>query len=416
MNRIDNITFIVLAAGNGSRFGDSRSKLLYDLCGQPVLNYVLNLTKGFDTIVVTSNHIKSHVPSDFNIVIQSEPKGTGDAFLTALEHIPEDHHVFILLGDMPLMQETTIKMAIDELCDHDLVFGKFRSRDQNKYGRVLQSGNKYCVLEYPEHPASSEFYNAGWLALHRNFIRSSGSIAPSASGEIYLTSYIGLAAKCCAIEVSESQCIGINTMSDYSRAYDAMRHILVERAFMSGADFVDPQSVQMNYDTILGQGCKVYPHVVFGSGVSIGQGTQILPFSFIEQSTIGENCIIGPSCYIKNNTQVMNHAHIGAFCEVKHSIIGNNSKAKHLSYIGDADIGDNGNVGAGTVFLNYDGKNKNKSIVEDNAFLGGNSAYVAPVTVGANSYVGAGTVVRTSIEPNSLFVSKPTNLKCRRRG
>lgn len=409
----NNLTFVVLAAGQGSRFGDSRSKLLYDLCGQPVLNYVLNLTNGFNTIVVTSDYIRSHVPTGFKTVTQAEPKGTGDAFLVALEHIPENHHIFILLGDMPLIQGTTIKMAMDQLCDHDLVFGKFRSRKHNKYGRVLQNGS---VLEYAEYPENAEFYNAGWLALNRSFIKSIQSIAPSAGGEVYLTRYIGLAQKCCAIEVSEWECIGINTMSDYSRAYDVMRNVLVERAFMGGADFVDPESVHMNYDTVLGKGCKVYPQVVFGPGVSIGRGTQILPFSFIEQSTIGENCIIGPSCYIKNNTQVMNHAHIGAFCEVKHSIIGNHTRAKHLSYIGDADIGDNVNVGAGTVFLNYDGKNKNKSIVEDNAFLGGNSVYVAPVTVGEKSYIGAGTVVRENIERNSLFVSKPKNLKCKRRG
>jgi bifunctional UDP-N-acetylglucosamine pyrophosphorylase/glucosamine-1-phosphate N-acetyltransferase len=210
--------------------------------------------------------------------------------------------------------------------------------------------------------------------------------------------------------VSEDEAIGINTVADYLIVKQRMKYRLIESFIKKGVVFLDPDSTHLSWDTAIGCGSIVSQGVSIGRGVQLGTENKVLPYSFLEEVKSGHNCTIGPFAYI-HNAHLENQVHLGAFCEVKGSHIDSLTKSKHFSYIGDATIGKKVNIAAGTVFCNYDGKNKNHCTVEDEAFLGANCSYIAPVIVGKGAFIGAGTVVRQNVESGALYVANPNHIE-----
>jgi len=400
--------YVVLAAGNSSRFGP-RNKLLYDLCGKPILSYSLDRTQPETTILIANEEVAaSHsiIKKANKVVIQDQPKGTGDSFQKALNYIDPDLHTIVLLGDSVLNTKRSIEKALRQVGDYDLVFGAFQFDKPNQYGRVIQvAENKYKVLEYKEHKAATQYYNAGWICFNKKFIGDLPRIEDIYS-ELYLTQYIEKASKALIIEVPYQEALGINSIADYSLVRSLLQQKILEEMFMSGVDVVDPTTVQVAHDTKIAPGARIEQYVVFGKNVKIGANSIIMPFCKLEDVEIGSDCIVGPFAHIKGNSQILDQSHIGSFCELNRSILGNKSKAKHLTYIGDAEIGSNVNIGAGTVFCNFDGNKKNKTVIKNDAFLGGNSSYVAPVVVEEGGYVGAGTILRRNVPSQTLVAAK----------
>lgn len=407
----DKVNFIILAAGKGSRFG-LHPKVLLDLFGRTCLEMVVSLTGSFPTVLVINNIIKDKIKLlDFRkkitIRIQEEPKGTGDAFEIGLPS--KDDHAFLLFGDSPLISPDTIKRTLNLINTCDIVFGIFKSNKLNQYGRVIKLGTKkHKVVEYSEHPESSEFYNAGWICFNRNFLKNIPKLNLN-TPEKYITSYIELGDSE-VIEVDEEEAIGINTPEDYYTVKEKLKWNIIKKNIMKDVLFLDPSSTHISWDTEIGPGSVISGNVHIEKNVKIGKENKILPYSFIENVKTSDNCIIGPFTYI-HNTNLEQAVHLGAFCEINRSHIGSHSKAKHLSYIGDAQIGRKVNVGAGTVFCNYDGIKKSQCIIEDEAFLGSNCSYVAPIKIGKGAFIGAGTVVRQDIKSGTLYVANPNYIE-----
>lgn len=408
------VDFIILAAGRATRFG-SHSKVLYNLCGKPVLEYVIDLTSGSNCILVASDEVANSIVAQraTHVVLQNNPSGTADAFRLGLPYASHGNHVFVLFGDSPLISRNSIEVALKAVDNHDIVFGMFRADYENDYGRIVQTSNGVEVIEKIYHPEKTEFYNAGWICLNKDFILTLPKIEQIYK-ELYITQYVSLAKNPLGIEVLEEESIGINSLEDYIRAREILNHKLINSLFMNGVQFSDPSSVTLSHDTKIGHGSIVHGHVCIGNAVEIGCNSKVMPFTYLENCKIGDNCTIGPFAYLHGSSVAGSEVHVGAFCEVKKSNIGSGTKAKHLSYIGDAEIGRKVNVGAGTVMCNYDGIKKSKSIVGDMAFLGGNCAYVAPVEIGEMAYIGAGTTVRGNVEPSSVYVCSPKIVRCKR--
>ncbi|WP_172618971.1 NTP transferase domain-containing protein [Candidatus Cytomitobacter indipagum] len=407
---------IILAAGKGSRFG-SKSKLFVELCGQYVLDYPINLCK--ELRIEEINLVVKDREEDLdkcniegcNIILQSDKKGTGGATLSAVEKFqkPINGNVVILLGDCPLVLENTISQALNKLDNYDLIIGGVKSDSDHSYGRIIsKNGTILSIEESSVKSEITEFRNAGWMVCNGKYLNDLLRKIPLINGEYYLTECVRIAnefdLRVGMIEVSED--IGINTKLDYINASSVLQKRFRENAINKGVLMMDPDAVYFSAKTTFEDDVQIDPYVTFKGNVKLQSGSHIKSFSSIESSTIGQNAKIGPFANLRNGTIVGEKVEIGSFVETKKSVFKKQSKAKHLSYIGDADIGEGSNISAGVVFCNYDGVNKNKSKVGKNVFLGANSSYIAPLELGDNSQIGAGSVITKNVKDNSLAVAR----------
>ncbi|QEK38326.1 NTP transferase domain-containing protein [Candidatus Cytomitobacter primus] len=415
---------IVLAAGSGTRFG-KKSKLFVDLCGQRVLDYPINLCKdlGIKNInLVVKKGLEALDMLDVsqcNIYVQSDKKGTGAAVQAVIsESINDD--ILILLGDCPLVDKITIQKALNKLEDNVIVIGGVQSESSNNhsYGRIkLEHNNVMKIEEATVSCDNTKFRNAGWMLCKGKYLHDFLRQIPVIHGEYYLTECVRIANdmgfKVGMVE-SESD-IGINTRNDYVNVVQILQNKFRMNAIDKGALMLDPTSVYFSANTVIEHEVQIDPYVVFKKDVILKSGSTIKSFSHIESSVVGANSVIGPFANIRSGTYMDENVEIGAFVETKNSYIGSNTKAKHLSYIGNADIGENVNIGAGSVFCNYDGLKKNKSIIGDNSFLGANTSYVAPIDIGSNVKVGAGSVVTKNVSSKCLVVARADQKEYKRK-
>lgn len=396
------VTFIILAAGKASRFG-GRSKVLQDLCGKRVLDLVIEIA-GDDEVVLVGNEIvvKTYEPKK-RVVFQEKATGNGDAFLLGLCAVEGKGPIVVLMGDSPLILREDINKALKLLANNEVVIGKFKGV-KDGYGRIVEYSNTcrvYDELEMPEN-VFAKFSNAGWICFRRDFVEKIKRLPvlcllEKPDEENKITKYVNMSNSSCAIEVSESSSIGINSFEDYRAAYLEVQKRLASELFTKGVDFISGYCEGLRFDSRIGAGTLVYQNVVFGPKVTIGKNCTILPFCYLENCEIGDDCTIGPFCHIRGGSIVGRGCHIGSFCEVNRSEVGIGCKAKHFSYLGDAQLEENVNVGAGTIFCNYDGREKHQTKVRKNAFLGSGSLYIAPVEVAENAFVGAGTLVAKDV-------------------
>ncbi|WP_424813125.1 bifunctional UDP-N-acetylglucosamine diphosphorylase/glucosamine-1-phosphate N-acetyltransferase GlmU [Roseococcus sp. YIM B11640] len=413
---------IILAAGQGTRMKSAMPKVMHKLAGRPMINHLIAAAEPvFDRIIVVAGpgmpELERAVAPHAS-VIQAERLGTGHAARMAaplLEGFAGD--AAVLYGDNPLITTATLERLVAARSDADLALLAMRPGDPAKYGRVVQdaTGAVTRIVEWAD--ASEEeraigLCNAGvvcaaWTDLSRWL---SGLGNANRQGEYYLTDVVAAAhgegRRVQAVEAPEAELRGINSRVELATAEAEVQARLREAAMLSGATLVQPASVTLSWDTKLGRDVVVDPNVVFAPGVTVEDEVAIRAFSHLEQCVVRRGAIIGPYARLRPATEVGEGAHVGNFVELKAAHLGAGAKANHLTYLGDVTVGAAANIGAGTITCNYDGVNKHRTEIGAGAFIGSDTALVAPVRVGARAITAAGSVVTEDVPEDSLAIAR----------
>ncbi|EJF87385.1 bifunctional UDP-N-acetylglucosamine diphosphorylase/glucosamine-1-phosphate N-acetyltransferase GlmU [Bartonella rattimassiliensis] len=414
---------IVLAAGEGTRMKSSLPKVLHKIAGLPLICHVLKqielvgssqlaVVVGFGAEEVV--HVVQSFVKDVMIFEQKERLGTAHAVLSArlaLQKGVDD--VLIIFGDTPLIQKESLYQMRAQLADGaDVVFAGFHTQNPTGYGRLLEkNGQLIAIIE--EKDASDEekkisFCNGGILAMHGKYALSLLEKVDNNNmkKEYYLTDIASLATHegldVRVVEIPFEDIVGINNCFELSVADTLWQKRKAHDLMLSGVTLFKPETIYFSYDTEIEPGVVIEPNVYFGLGVKIQSGAVIHAFSYLEGAVVGMDAQIGPYARLRPRTELADSVKIGNFCEVKQAKVGKASKINHLSYIGDAEIGAHTNIGAGTITCNYDGFNKYKTMIGDNAFVGSNTALVSPLVIGTGSYVASGSVITENIPMNSM--------------
>jgi bifunctional UDP-N-acetylglucosamine pyrophosphorylase/glucosamine-1-phosphate N-acetyltransferase len=419
---------VILAAGEGTRMRSDTHKVLHPIASRPLLLHLLDRVDelGADKRVVVVGKGRDQVEAalagrDVGIAIQAEQKGTGHAVQQAeAELAGYDGPVIILYGDAPFAEAATLGRMVDRLNGEGgpgVVVLAFRPSDPLKYGRIiLGAGDRIArMVEFKdatEEERAVSLCNSGVMAVRSGdlfgWLAKVGN--DNAAGEYYLPDIVGIATgegrEAVVIEGDPYEAAGVNSRAELAHLELEWQRRRREQALEEGATLIDPESVWFAYDTKLGRDVTVEPHVVFGPGVSVANGATIHAFSHIDGATIGAKASIGPFARIRPGTVLADRTKVGNFVELKKAEVGEGAKVNHLSYVGDASIGSKANIGAGTITCNYDGFGKYRTVIGDGAFIGSNTALVAPVTVGAGAIVGAGSVITSDVEADSLAVER----------
>lgn len=417
---------LVLAAGQGTRMKSRLPKVLHEIAGRPMLAHVLDAAAqcgiGHQAVVVAPGvegveAAAKRVSPATAIFIQEKQLGTAHAVLAArpaFETFAGD--VIILYGDTPLITPQTIGRLRSHLGEAGAAVLGFTASDPSGYGRLIMHGGELFAIR--EHKDASEaehaitFCNSGVMAFR------AGVLLPllqrigngNAKREHYLPDAVALARAdgipITALSCPETEVLGVNDRAQLARAEAVMQDRLRERAMANGATLIAPQTVTFSFDTRLGEDVIVEPNVFFGPKVTVERGAHIKAFCHIEGARIGPGAIIGPFARLRPGAAIGADARVGNFVEIKKASIEAGAKVNHLTYIGDARVGKGANVGAGTITCNYDGFSKHFTDIGANAFIGSNSALVAPVKIGDGAYVGSGSVVTKDVEDNALALSR----------
>ena len=418
-------TAIVLAAGKGTRLKSDRPKVLQEVAGQAMLAYVLETgfcVAGRGILVLSADLDRDVCEGWANLVpvVQKEALGTADAVRTALKLCdPHKEHLLILYGDTPLMRPATVSALIEKL-EHgaDIAVCGFRSDNPAGYGRLVVDGSGALVeiLEPGEGPVDSSvdsnLCNGGVMALRKGDTAALLEKIPKdpQKGEYYLTRLIALGAraglKCAVVLCAQEELVGADTPQGLVRVRALMQQRLRSAALESGVSFEAPETVFLSHDTHLASGVHVEPHVVFAPGVHVDSGVRIRAFSYLEGVRVSSGAIIGPFARLRPGSIIGEDARIGNFVEVKQADVGRQAHISHLAYIGDAEIGERVNIGAGVITCNYDGYEKHPTKIARGAFIGSNSSLVAPVEVGEGAYVGSGSVITEDVASDALAVGR----------
>ena len=421
------ILTIVLAAGEGTRMRASLPKVLHAVAGRSLLAHVLGAApQGAATslaVVVGPNHQAvaneaQRVRPDAAIFTQTERLGTAHAVLAAKAAIaPGFDDLLIAFGDTPLISADTFERLRAPLkAGAGLAVLGFHAADPTGYGRlVVDNGHLTAIREQADASESERkitLCNAGVMAFDgRVALKVLESIGNANSkGEFYLTDAVAIVRElgrdAVVIETGEDEVRGINTKAQLAEAEQVMQSRLRRAALDAGVTMIAPETVFLAPDTTFGKDVTVEPYVIFGPGVSVGDGAVIHAFSHIVQATIGKNTSVGPYARLRPGTSLGDGARIGNFVETKAAILEAGVKVNHLTYIGDTHIGANANIGAGTITCNYDGFNKHKTQIGEGAFVGSNSSLVAPVKIGKGAYIGSGSVIARDVPDDALAVER----------
>jgi len=418
---------IVLAAGEGVRMRSDLSKALHRIGGRPLIEHVMRAARqaGGNEIAVVVGPGRDDVAAAARSVVpqaqvfrQDERLGTAHAVLTARDAIartPDD--VLVMFADTPLVRAETVEALRAPLAGGAAVavLG-FMAADPSGYGRLLTDGDELIAIREERDATAEEraigFCNAGLMALageHALAILDTIGNA-NARGEFYLTDAVAIARdmglKAVAIATSEDDVRGINNKTQLAEAEAELQKRLRAAALEAGVTMVAPDTVFLCDDTRFGKDVTVEPFVVFGAGVTVEDGALVRSFSHLEGARVGKAARVGPFARLRPGTELGEDVHIGNFVEVKAAQIETGAKANHLAYIGDARVGAGANVGAGTITCNYDGVAKHRTEIGKGAFIGSNSALVAPVKIGDGAYVGSGSVVTRDVPDDSLAIGR----------
>src|SRR5438067_5990791 len=419
---------VILAAGQGTRMRSDTHKVLHPIAGRPLLLHLLEPVNalGADRQIVVVGKGRDQVEQALNgreviIAHQAQQLGTGHAVQQAESALAGyDGPVLILYGDTPFVQTETLRRMLDRLDGNGgpgIVVLASSPADPLKYGRIiLGQGDRIArMVEYKD--ATDEeravpLCNSGMMAVRaRDLFRWLERVGnDNAAGEYYLPDIVNIAAaegrEAVVIEGDAYEAAGVNSRAELAHLELEWQRRRREQVLHEGATLIDPESVWFAYDTKLGRDVTVEPHVVFGPGVEIADGATIHAFSHIDGATIGARASIGPFARIRPGTRLADKTKVGNFVELKKADLAEGAKVNHLSYVGDASIGAGANIGAGTITCNYDGFGKYRTVIGAGAFIGSNTALVAPVTVGDGAIVGAGSVITKDVEPDSLALER----------
>lgn len=420
------IASVIFAAGRSSRFMSSKTKILHHVGGRSIIEHVISAATSVSDevfVVVSPSFDQTAVTMPVKFVVQHTPIGTADAFSLALNAMQGMGitHVITLMGDSALITYEILQSTLDT--DADMVVVGMRPDDTAKYGRIVQSDG--IVTKIIEHSSATEeerkngFCNSGIFSIEYDFAKNVKVQKNPNSGEYQVTDFIEIAAnsgkKVVATDCDWRDLIGINTREELATAESIIQNRYRKRAMEAGATLLYPSSVFLSFDTVIGRDVVIHPFVTIGNGVRLCEGAEIFSFSSIRDAVIGAGSSVGPFAAIRDNVTTGQGVSIGSFIETKNSSFGDMSTAKHLSYIGDARIGSDVNIGAGCVTCNYDGHNKHETTIMDGAFIGSNTSIIAPVTIGKNSTVAAGGTITMDVPDGSLAVARAEqrNIKLR---
>jgi bifunctional UDP-N-acetylglucosamine pyrophosphorylase/glucosamine-1-phosphate N-acetyltransferase len=420
---------IILAAGKGTRMKSDLHKVMHPIAGRPMLAHLLSSVETLGpakmAIVVGSGReqveplVAAH---GGEIVVQEAQLGTGHAVRQAEAALAGfDGDILILYGDTPFVEAATMARMLDRLNAADapavVVVGS-RPGDPGEYGRIIADADGTIEKMVEAKHASAEelavdLCNSGLMAARAADLWPllSGVEMNEDSGEFYLPDIVmlagGVGRRSAVIETGAGEVAGINSRAELAAAEAEWQRSRRARAMADGVSLIAPETIWFSHDTAIGRDTIVEPNVIFGPGVSIGEGARIRGFSHIEGASIAAGAEIGPYARLRPGSEIGEGAKIGNFVEVKKSRVGKGAKANHLSYLGDAEIGAGANIGAGTITCNYDGFFKYGTKIGEGAFIGSNSALVAPVSIGAGAIVGAGSVVTRNVEADALALTRP---------
>ena len=437
---------VILAAGQGKRMRSRLPKVLQPIAGRPMLGHVLDTARalGSERICVVYGHGGETVREaldapDLAWALQSPQLGTGHAVQQALPHLDDGHLALVLYGDVPLIGEATLRRLVDAADDDAMALLTVELDDPTGYGRILRNddGAVTRIVEHKDASATERAVrevNTGilvapvvrlrhWLGRLRN---------DNAQEEYYLTDIIAMAVgegvPVHAVQPDHvAETLGVNNKLQLAELERLHQRRLADALLDAGVTLIDPARIDIRGRVECGQDVQIDVNCVFegevslGDGVSIGAncvirnariaaGSRIAPFSHVEDTVMGEGCVIGPYARTRPGTTLGREVHLGNFVEVKNCVIADHSKANHLAYVGDADIGARVNVGAGTITCNYDGANKFRTVIEDDVFIGSDTQLVAPVRVGKGATLGAGTTLTKDAPAGELTVSRAKQL------
>jgi bifunctional UDP-N-acetylglucosamine pyrophosphorylase/glucosamine-1-phosphate N-acetyltransferase len=413
---------VILAAGQGTRMKSPLPKVLHKVGGRSMLDRAIDAAElaGCDRVVVV---VGTHSPQvrvaavarvgEDNIAVQDPPMGTGHAVNAAREVLKGfDGTVIVSYADTPLVSAQVL-MQVFELAEaSDMAVMGFEAADPGAYGRLILNGDKLNAIvearEATDAQKKIKACNSGVIACGGKLLFELLSEVKNdnSKGEYYLTDVVGLAKgrglqpRVCM--ASEQDVLGANSQAEL---------VIAERVWQDGVrkDFLDngvhmpaPETVFFSYDTEIAPGVTIEPNVVFGEGVSVAAGAVIRAFSYLEGAHVGQGALIGPYARLRPGADIGKDAHIGNFVEVKNVKVGEGAKANHLSYLGDGSVGAGSNIGAGTIFCNYDGYFKYQTVIGERAFIGSNTSLVAPVTVGDGAMTGSGSVITRDVPADAL--------------
>lgn len=439
------LSVVILAAGKGTRMKSSLPKVLHPIAGKPMVQHIIDTvtTLGAGQINLVYGHgadqlQKSLANNQVNWCHQEEQLGTGHAVQQALSHINEQDDVLILVGDAPLIKIDTLQRLLDVKKDADLALLTVDAEDPSGMGRIIREGSKQdggiqAIIEHkdatPEQHEIKEINTGIMVMSGANLKRWVGNLDNNNSQqEYYLVDVIAMAANegkviQSAKAESEVEVEGINNRIQLAKLERAFQLEQAQKLMTDGVTLRDPNRFDLRGDITTGQDVTIDVNVVvegavkLGNNVSIGpncllinceigDSTVIEANSVIQQAKVAENCTVGPYARLRPGSVMEAGAKVGNFVEMKKSTLGKGSKASHLTYLGDATIGENANIGAGTITCNYDGVNKFKTIIGDGAFIGSNSSLVAPVEIGKNATVGAGSTITKAVPNEGLAVAR----------
>ncbi len=420
------ITAIVLAAGLGTRMKSTLPKVMHEIAGRPMINNLIatleSIGIGSITAVIGENMgMVAKAVAPYPTAVQHHAKGTGDAVLSARDSLINlSGDVLSVSGADPLITRESFEKLLARRTERDnpavVVLG-FETDVPGLYGRLVTNdhGDLEAIVEARDatpQQAEITLCNGGTMVID-------GSIAlemlekidcNNAKNEYYLTDLIEIARAmgrtCAYVDVSKEEQTGVDTRADLAQAEAIMQNRLRHQAMDNGATLIAPGTVTFSHDTLLGKDVIVEPHVFFGPGVHVGDNVTIKGFSHLEQCRVDNEAIIGPYARLRPGAKIGERARVGNFVEIKNANLGVGAKANHLSYIGDSTVGARANIGAGTITCNYDGYNKSKTIIGEGAFIGSNTALVAPVTIGEGAIIGAGSTITKDAAADALTLTR----------
>ena len=443
---MNELATVILAAGLGTRMKSDKAKVLHQVAGRPMIEYPVAMARalGSGRVVCVLGHqadaVRAAVEAKFGagsveVAIQAEQRGTGHAVLQVEPQLgTHDGLVLILYGDTPLLTQPVLERLVREANDRTVTLMTARFADPSGYGRVVRDASGKFVRIVEDKDASADEkrideINAGiYCGPAKFFFETLKSVdARNAQGEIYLTDVMERAARelnVVIVEAAADEVMGCNDRVDVAKADRVVRLRLATLLMKSGVGVRDPEQlfvepgVQVGRDTLLGPNVQLRGNVVIGAGCNIEQGVvisdctigdrvHVKPYCVLAESTIANGAQIGPWAHIRPASVVEDDVHLGNFVEIKKTRMRKGAKANHLSYLGDADIGEKVNIGCGTITCNYDGYVKSQTIIEAGAFIGSDTQLVAPVTVGAGAVTAAGTTVYRDVPAGALALTRP---------
>ena len=418
------LSVLVLAAGNGTRMNSQKPKVLHEIAGLPLVCHVIEAIKPLEpdnlvVVIAPGQEELGEIVNPASIRIQEKSLGTGDAVKAGLSNLKNlSGTVLVAFGADPMITTSTLRRLISarEIADPpDVVVLGFRTENPDRYGRLVldADGKLERIVEVSEaHTIDKpvELYNAGVMAVNgAKIIEFLEALSPeNGKKEYYLTDIVRIALKkggyAQVVEGEEEETLGVDSRADLAKAEAMMQERLRTKMLNNGVTLVSPETTFLSHDTIIGRDTIIHPNVVIGKNVDIGESVEIKSFSHLEGAIVSDEVVIGPYARLRPGTEIEKRAKVGNFVEIKKAKIGEGTKVNHLSYVGDADVGQEVNIGAGTITCNFDGIKKHLTVIGDGAFIGSNTSLIAPVEVGKNAIIGAGSTITMSVDDNAISV------------